>query len=123
MDSKKEKLKSSRKIQQTNKLSNVINALFVMANCKHGRIHANNMIQIFLSLKYTANYEVLVQVFKDLSDSRTIEAISFSQIEILTICMDQRVDKILSVMVFEYEKKNYKTNDYIFDHVFSIIRN
>ncbi|OMJ87042.1 hypothetical protein SteCoe_11283 [Stentor coeruleus] len=95
------KREAKSKLNDLNKYSEVINALFVMAHRYHGKISALNISQIFISMRYTSNSTNLIQMFKDISDCKDFNIIAFSRDEILNICMDSRVDTILESLIYE----------------------
>ncbi|OMJ71894.1 hypothetical protein SteCoe_29777 [Stentor coeruleus] len=110
------------KLNDLNKYSEVINALFVMAHRYHGKISALNISQIFISMRYTSNATNLIQMFKDISDCKDFNVIAFSRDEILDLCIDSRVETILEALILECIHKNKNSTAVTYEELLKTIK-
>ena len=101
----------------------VISSLFTMAHCTRDRISALNILNIFVSLKYTENVDALVQMFKDLSGITNFNSITFNHNDLIAICNDSKVDKMFKALLQSVKAYSFIGNQYIFDCLLEIIKN
>lgn len=116
------KREAKSKLNDLNKYSEVINALFVMAHRYHGKISALNISQIFISMRYTSNTTNLIQMFKDISDCKDFNSIVFSRDEILDLCMDSRVDTMLEALIFDCIHKNKNSSAITYEDLLKTVK-
>ena len=88
-------------LEKMNNYPEVIDALLSMYSNDRGRIPAFQLVQLFIGMGFTGDCEVLVDLFKNITEGQPFNLLSFSRAELLKICEDSKTEHILRVLMRE----------------------
>ena len=82
-------------LERVHNYYDVINALFTMYGFEKCRLSAFHMAQLFVALGYCDDCEILVDIFRSITEGQPFNLISFSKSELFKICDDSKTENIL----------------------------
>ena len=94
-------------LERIHNYHDVVDALFTMYNCEKGRILALHLVQLFVGLGYSEDCEILVEIFRNITEGQPFNVISFSKSDLTKICEDSKTENILRSIIRELKRQGY----------------
>ena len=98
IEASKNAVRASQLLGSDGKFIEVINSLFKISSCSQEIIPALSILNLLISLECTSNVKALVQVLREIGGSNDIKSISFTRDELILLCEDTRVERMLQAL-------------------------
>ena len=121
-DLSKRKVRASQLVVTDSRYTEVINSLFKISNCSQEIIPALSILKLLISLECTSDVKGLVQVLREIGGIHDIKSILFTRSELILLCEDVRVERMLQSLNHDFYTNLHKPGDHKFDGLIRVIK-